>query len=380
MDDQSDRHILSRRSLLLAGAGTLGALALDPPAILARRSSSTDPATVVGPAVQAFMQATGTPGVGVGLHFQGQDHFYNFGQGSPGHPVNQNTVFEIGSVTKSFTATLLAYQVVAGQKRLTDPVTKYLPSAVQGNQGLQQVTLQDLATHTAGMPDQAGGKAPGNALFAGQPPGPPLLHWWESFTPQHPPGTYWLYSDIGFVTLGFSLIGANGGPTYSQLLQRDIAGPLGLRNTTPRYTTGPNVAQGTIGGWPSPTKPVLTHASDLKSTPQDMLTWLKAQLGIFPAGTPPHLRRAIALTHQIRFRSSQIPFNMGLAWQFFNKQAGQSSVVYKDGAVPEGGSSCVLLWAPQQKIAMAFLTNKFAQKGSLKGVPMAIVRQLIAAT
>jgi CubicO group peptidase (beta-lactamase class C family) len=68
-------------------------------------------------------------------------------------PLDGNTVFEIGSVTKVFTSLLLAQMVVDGQVKLDDPVSRYLPSSVHVPQGNgRQIELIDLATHTSGLP------------------------------------------------------------------------------------------------------------------------------------------------------------------------------------------------------------------------------------
>ncbi len=69
-------------------------------------------------------------------------------------PLNGDTLFEIGSITKVFTSLLLAEAVQRGEVALTDPVGKFLPASVKmPERGGRSITLEDLATHTSGLPD-----------------------------------------------------------------------------------------------------------------------------------------------------------------------------------------------------------------------------------
>lgn len=91
-------------------------------------------------------------------------------------PLNGDTVFEIGSVTKVFTALLLADMVQRGEVAITDPIAKYLPAGKVPERGGRSITLQDLVTHTSGLP-----RMPTN--FAPKDPSNPVPHW------DFPPGT-----------------------------------------------------------------------------------------------------------------------------------------------------------------------------------------------
>ena len=88
-----------------------------------------DVETIVTQTVQPLMEREGIPGMAVGIVYDGQSYVFNYGTASraSGKPVNDDTLFEIGSVSKTFTATLAAYAQVGGRLSLSDPVSKYLP-------------------------------------------------------------------------------------------------------------------------------------------------------------------------------------------------------------------------------------------------------------
>src|SRR4051812_30863628 len=104
----------------------------------------------VARAVQPGMERHGTPGMAVAIVINGQSYVFNYGLASKesGTPVGSHTLFEIGSVTKTFTATLTSYAQVTGRLSLSDHVSKYFP-ALQGSR-FGEVTLLNLGTHTPG--------------------------------------------------------------------------------------------------------------------------------------------------------------------------------------------------------------------------------------
>src|SRR5262249_5937065 len=204
-----------------------------------------------------FLASRPTPGVAVALHTPGQDRFFAFGYADreAQQPVTEDILFNLGSIEKVFTATLLASQVVdpasPAPKQLTAPVTAYLPPQV-GDGALRQVTLQDLATHTSSMPRTAPGVSPpGQQLWNDQPPAPDLINWWRTWRPpaDQPPGTRYAYSNAGFVTLGFAVVGQPGPPAaagYPDLLTRTITEPLRMPVTATYVLPGQVLAKGYI--------------------------------------------------------------------------------------------------------------------------------------
>ncbi|MGO9056782.1 MAG: serine hydrolase [Candidatus Binataceae bacterium] len=316
-----------------------------------------DPQPIVEQMVNAYMQRTGTHAVAVSLRFGGRDYLLSFGDdgGFPAHQVTPDLLFGIGSVTKVFTATMLAAQTIGVDgnpplKRIDDCVCNYLPPEVAANgSGINQVTLRELATQTSGMPNEAP-REPGKWLFHDRRPPPYLIRWWENYQKPEQPG--WLYSNAGFITLGFALEGPNSWPRYNEMLAAYITSPLGMSHTFALVPWDLPMAQGYDSG-----RLARHRASDLKSSARDMLVWLKANLGLMDQSIPPQLAQAIRMTHQIWYRTSpNLRFDMGLAWQVQDKNPSQPRLFSKNGGV--SGFTCWVGFMPDLGIGLSILTNE----------------------
>jgi len=268
--------------------------------------------------------------------------------------ITEDTVFGIGSVTKLFTALLLSAKVDANQMALDDPVTNYLPN-VSGS-GISLVTLQSLATHTSGMPDEAPGK-PATQLFTDQPPSTTLVNWWENFQPDPGVDQCWLYSNAGFVTLGFAVGGSPN--TYNTQLASVITSPLNMPNTAP-FSLLPKtstVAQA-YKGTANTTTPVTHPEVDLYSSASDLVNFLSAE--VFPDSSTA-IGKAIQGTQISRYQGTECGQTnnrqMGLAWQISTMTAGSHSysVLSKNGTA--GGYEAWIGFSPGLT-GFAVLTNK----------------------
>jgi len=200
-------------------------------------------------------------------------------------PLDGDTVFEIGSVTKVFTALLLADMAERGEVALTDPVTKYLPASVRMHElDGRPITLIDLATHTSGLPHRLESPAPAD------PANPyadftvdQLYSFLSLYQPRLQPGTHYEYSNFGFGLLGH-VLALRGGRTFEDLVVGRICDPLGLDST--RITLTASMQARLAAGhdydlkpgrsWDLPTLP---GAGALRSTTNDMLAFLEACLG-----------------------------------------------------------------------------------------------------
>ena len=113
---------------------------------------------IVAQAVRPLMELEGIPGMAVGIVSNGQSYIFNYGTASraTGKPVNDNTLFEIGSVSKTFTATLASFAQVDGRLSLTDSVSKYLPT-LRGSR-FDEVSLLNLGTQHHGRSAVAGAR------------------------------------------------------------------------------------------------------------------------------------------------------------------------------------------------------------------------------
>ncbi len=152
-------------------------------------------------------------------------------------PLDGDTIFEIGSVTKVFTSLLLADMVNRKEVTLDDPAAKYLPENVKmPERGGKSITLLDLSTHTSGLP-----RLPSNMKFK-DPRNPyadysvdDLYQFLSSYTLRHDPGSDQKGSEFEYSNLGGGLLGhllANrAGTDYESLIGSRITGPLSMPDT-----------------------------------------------------------------------------------------------------------------------------------------------------
>jgi beta-lactamase class C len=295
-----------------------------------------------------------------GFYYGGHEFFRGYKKGAPSAQVDISWIFSIGSNTKVFTATLLALQVVNSKKRLQDKVVRYLPAEVQQKGTvIKEISLVELATHTASFPDYVSVEAH-NTLFHDAPPTRPQIDWWITWTnPDDPhkhdvcagmkPGTCWNYSDWGFITLGFGVCDSNAKPGggYNVLLRKGITDPLRLPHTRPneKVSVKGHLGDGKIG----------TPPADLKSNAPEMLRFIKANLGKL-SGVPQELADAMALAHQHHWRDPDNPeLDMGLAWQMPSAKPSLPQLLWKNGG--GGGFSSFMGIIPELALGVVLLSN-----------------------
>lgn len=231
-------------------------------------------------------------------------------------PVDGDTVFEVQSLTKTFTTLLLADMVVRGEVGLDDPVERYLPAnvAVPERNG-RKITLRDLATHTAGLPDGFSNIRPlrdGRPGFEDYTP-EDLYAYLASFQLTRDPGAAFEYSSAGMALLGHAL-SRKAGLEYAELVRIRILLPLGMRQSA--IVPSPAMTAKSAAGHDfylrrlePPIRPALTYpAWALRSTARDMLAYLAAELGY--RNTP--LKAAMAL--QMSERRTVGETQMALGW------------------------------------------------------------------
>ena len=176
----------------------------------------------VAQAIQPVMEHYGVPGMAVGIVLNEQSYVFNYGVASKatGKPVNSDTLFEIGSVSKTFTATLASYAQVNGQLSLSDNASKHLPS-LRGS-SFDKVSLLHLGTHTpGGLPLQV----PNEITNDDQ-----LMRYFQSWKPTYTPGTYRTYSNPSIGLLGV-IVARSMKEDFVALMERKLFPALGLKST-----------------------------------------------------------------------------------------------------------------------------------------------------
>ncbi|GAB3800553.1 hypothetical protein GCM10028819_26090 [Spirosoma humi] len=240
-----------------------------------------------------------------------EDYFvYGLANGTDKQPITKQSIFEIGSITKTFTSLLLAELVVAGTVNLNDPVQKFLPDSVNmPSFNGQPITLIDLATHTSGLP-----RLPSN-LKPKDPQNPyadyglkELYAFLNTHQLKRAVGTY-EYSNLGVGLLGHALTLITG-KSYEQMLQDIICKPLNMTETS-TLNVSANLTSGhsdssPVAHWDFG---VLAGAGAIRSTAEDMMRYVKAEMGLLPSSLKP----AMELTQQPHRRVAK-DIQMGLGW------------------------------------------------------------------
>ncbi|AIR96197.1 serine hydrolase domain-containing protein [Streptomyces glaucescens] len=261
---------------------------------------------------------------------------YVAGASRNGPAPDGRTVFQLGSIGKTLTATALARAVHAGTVRLDTPLS--LPPGFAVPRGAtRRITLRDLATHSSGLPS-----LPANLLDGADPYNPYAHYTLEDLatglprTPlSHEPGSAYTYSNLGFGLLGQAL--AFDG--VDAMLRRGVTGPLGLSDTTTalRPDMASRKAVGHMDGEAVPDwrDHVLSGAgTSMYSTADDVLRYLNAQL--HPERSP--LRDAIELTQRHHFTDPATGLRLGLGWHFGVLADGRTVTWHNGGTY--GFSTC----------------------------------------
>lgn len=260
--------------------------------------------------------------IAIGIIDEEGIRYYNFGsRNSSGDEVNEHSIFEIGSISKTFTATILADQVLHGELAVDDSVNSLLPDGVRvpvlGN---QQITLGHLSDHTSGLPRMPLNFSPANSNnpFADYT-APQLYEFVSSYTPIREVGAEFEYSNLAVGLLGH-VLSLHAGKNYEELLSEVITVPLGMKETNITFDeqmkSNLAVGQDEFGrsteNWDFAT---LAGAGAIRSSTSDMIKYLSAQLGI----TQTPLKPVLELTQQKRHdnypvREGDDPVGMGLGW------------------------------------------------------------------
>jgi len=272
-------------------------------------------------------------------------------------PVNGDTLYEIGSITKVFTSLLLADMVERGEVALDDPVAKYLPVGVNvpGRNGAQ-ITLLDLSTHRSGLP-----RMPAN--FNPKDPTRPyvdypderLYEFLSSHELRRDVGAEYEYSNLGAGLLGLALA-RRAGTDFETALRDRVFRPLGMSSTvisiTPALKSRMTAAHSSAFRLtPTPLwdfTPAFFGAGALRSSANDLLTFLAATLGYVQ--TP--LSAAMALMRTVH-RDGGANFKMGLGWQI--EQLDGIEMVWKGGATY--GSRTFSGFDPKSRVGVVVLSN-----------------------
>lgn len=301
--------------------------------------------------VDTFRQSVGIV-VGV-IEPQGRRiiSYGNLDQGDP-RPLNGDTVFEIGSITKVFTSLLLSDMVQRGEVALTDPVSKHLPAGVKAPQrNGKQITLLDLATHTSGLPRMPTNWDP-NKPYADYSVAQ-LYEFLSSYQLPRDIGAQYEYSNVGVGLLG-NVLALRAGVDYDVLVRARITGPLGMRDTGIALPSElkASLAIGhddTLKPTPSWNFPTLEATGAIRSTANDMLSFLAANLGYTKTLLAPAMTAMLAVRRPVEPPA----LNIALGWHV-STSGGRDLVLHNGGT---DGYRSYIAFDPKNRVGVVVLSN-----------------------
>lgn len=257
--------------------------------------------------IQPVMAENDIAGMAVGVIVGDKHYVLNYGVASKEtrKPVTRDTLFELGSVSKTLTATLASYAQVSGYLSLSDPTSKFLPSLQHSQFG--DVSLLNLGTHTpGGLPLQVPDTIRNNNQ---------LLQYFAAWQPTYAPGTYRTYANPGIGALGL-ITAKSMGQDFTALMQQQLFPALGMKNSYIDVPAArlPDYAEGYAkDGAPVRMAPgvLSSEAYGIKTTADDMVRFLEANMNLIHVA--PKLQRAITQTHTGYFKAG--PMTQDLIWE-----------------------------------------------------------------
>ena len=291
--------------------------------------------------------------VGV-IDADGRQRIVSYGDPGPGQPpLDGNSVFEIGSISKVFTSTVLAELVQEGKVRLDDQAQKYLPATVHlPTRNGKAITLGNLAMQNSGLPRMPSNFTPADranpyADYTVQQ----MYDFLSSYQLTRDPGAEFEYSNLGVGLLGHILSRVTGS-SYEDMERQRVWTPLGMTNTAITFTPSMKAhlafghdPQGSVtSNWDVPT---LAGAGAIRSTTNDMLKFLDANLHPERGA----LERAMAFAHEQRAPAG----NMGIGLNWLILHAGPDTIIWHNGGT--GGYHTFIGFEPSRKTGVVVMTN-----------------------
>lgn len=304
---------------------------------------------IVDQAVRPIIADYDLPGLAVGVTVDGKASFFNYGLASrEDHtPVSENTLFELGSISKTFTATLASYAQATGKLALDDHPGKYLPE-LKGR-AIDKATLLNLGTYTAGgLPLQFPDEVPDNGMIA----------YFQNWKADAAPGAQRRYSNPSLGLFGHVAVKALGSE-FADAMESRILPKLGLKHTYVRVPASAmaNYAWGyDKGNKPGrmSSGPLAAETYGIRSSTTDMIRYLQANID--PAKLEASLKRAVEGTHVGYFKIDGML--QGLGWEQYPYPVSLKNL--------EAGNSETMIWeanpvsalVPPQTPPPATLFNK----------------------
>jgi CubicO group peptidase (beta-lactamase class C family) len=287
----------------------------------------------------------------------------SYGSLDPGdkRPLNGDTVFEIGSMTKVFTSLVMMDMARRGEIAITDPIAKYLPADVKvPERNGRQITFEDLSTQSSGLPRMPSNMSPKDAAnpYADYTVAQ-LYQFLSGYQLTRDIGSQYEYSNLGGGLLGH-VLALRAGMDYESLVKSRIAKPLAMNSTaitlTPelkaRLAPGHNGNLKVVPNWDLPT---LAGAGALRSTANDILTFLAANLGYVDSPLAPSMAAMV----KVHKPTGTGGLDIAYAWHMFLRTG--DSIIWHNGGT--GGYQTFMGYDPKARLGVVVLSNASTKMG-----------------
>jgi CubicO group peptidase (beta-lactamase class C family) len=298
----------------------------------------------------------------------GSTRVVTYGDAGPGaKPLDANSVFEIGSISKVFTSTLLADMAAKGEVKLDVPAQTYAPAGmVLPQRGEKQITLLNLSEQNSGLP-----RMPTN--FTPKDPANPyadytvdqMYQFLSGYTLTRDPGEKFEYSNLGGGLLGH-VLALRAGTDYESLVRQRITAKLGMKDTAitlspamaGRLAMGHDTNLNPVKNWDLPT---LAGAGALRSTTNDLLTFLAAELGFKPTALKDAMAEQVVVRRPTDQPASTGGPQMSVALGWIVRKDATSTVIWHNGGT--GGYRTFIGFNPATRTGVVVLSNAATQAG-----------------
>jgi D-alanyl-D-alanine-carboxypeptidase/D-alanyl-D-alanine-endopeptidase len=306
--------------------------------------------------LQEYVDDNNSIGAAVGLIDHGTIQFFSYGKMFAGEdaPISEDTIFEIGSITKVFTTLALMDMVTQGKVQLDDPIELYLPEIKIPEKDGKKITLRHLATHHSGIP-----RLPDNFDLEDRsnPYANYLIENLYEFLSHHVlqriPGEHWEYSNVGMGLLGH-ILALKSGKSYEQLIFDSISSKLSMENTGVALTSQmqKQFAKGhqskqEVSHWDF--QPCMAGCGGLRSSIKDMTQFLAANMGLLNSPVSDLLRQCHSQQYELAPQ-----MGIGLGWML-NQPDADTKIIWHNGGT--GGFRGYLGFDLHRQKGVVILTN-----------------------
>jgi serine-type D-Ala-D-Ala carboxypeptidase/endopeptidase len=306
--------------------------------------------------VAGLLDESGVRVIGFGPPFKGSDL-----------TVAGDSLFEIGSITKTFTTTLLSDMVERCEVRLNDPIAMYLPASVRApTRNGKEITLLHLATHTSGLPRDPDNLEPfwwkvcvfcaDDTRIVASYSMEKMYAFLSGHTLQRDIEAQSSYSSYGMVLLG-QMLARRAGMDFGTLVRTRITGPLDMHDTVitvspeqqARLASGYTASGRRVTNWDR--SKAYAPSGGLKSTVNDLFTYIRANLGATRSPLLPAMRRA----QRPQYSTGNAAWGVGLGWQILRGLDG--NILLHDGAT--SGYVSFIAFDPKRRAGVVVLSNSY---------------------